>query len=468
MMTTRTAANTLARHIVQTRFENLAPEVVWEAKRRIADVVAAGLSGSVSAVGTGMRSFVAKHGKTGASTVWGLGMRASPSFAAFANGATTFHLEMDDVHRSSHTHPGVTIVPTALALAEEQGLAGRDLILSIVLGYDAEVRVGLAVSPSIYVDRTFLAPGTLGVFGAATAAAKLLGLDEEATAGTLGLASYVGPLAPFESFRLGAPAKDLIMGWANFSGLHAANLASEGFYGPATAFEGEFGYCRTVSQNFDMDRLYRDLGDKPEIINTGIKPYACCRQHHTAIDAVMELKSKHGLTADKIAHVRHRTFIVASRGSSTRPNSIPAAKYSAPYTIAIALLFGRNQREQYAMDLIEDPAVRELAARVEVVADAELEAVYDEKWPSIVEITTTDGRTFSARRDLPKGEPEHPVSDAELKEKFIQLATDAVSPERAEAIWQAVFRLDETEDIRELTGLLTQKERAKSGRAGVL
>ncbi|MBI1889838.1 MAG: MmgE/PrpD family protein [Burkholderiales bacterium] len=450
----QTATTALAELIVRTRFEDLPSEVVWEAKRRIADVVGAGLAGSRTSIGTRITEFATGMGKSGDCVIWGSGQRSSPAYAALANGTMTFHLELDDVHRTSNTHPGVTTIPAALALAEARGLSGRDLLASVVLGYEAQIRVGLAVSPSIFVDRTFLPPGTQGVFGAAAAAAKLLGLDAEATAGALGAASYIGPLAPFESFRLGAPSKDTIMGWANHSGLHAAELAARGFGGPGSALEGEYGFCRTVSQRFDMDRLFRGLGQSFEILRTGIKPYACCRQHHTAIDAVMELKELHGLRPEQVERIRHRTFIVGSRGSDTRPQSVQAAKYSAPYTIAVALALGRNERAQYAMDLIGDASLLHLASMVEVSADVELEALYNEKWPSIIEVTLKDGRVLTARRDLPKGEPEHPVSDAELKEKFLSLASDCVSADRAKAIWEAIFTLDEAADVSALTRLL--------------
>jgi len=448
------AAGALAELIVRTRFEDLSSEVVWEAKRRIADVVGAGLAGSRTSVGTRIAAFSTGRGKSGDCLIWGSGKRSSPAYAALANGTMTFHLELDDVHRTSHTHPGVTTIPAALALAEERGLSGRDLLASVVLGYEAEIRIGLAVSPSIYVDRTYLAPGTLGSFGAAAAAAKLLGLDAEATAGALGTASYIGPLAPFESFRLGAPSKDTIMGWANLSGLYAAELAAQGFGGPGSALEGDYGYCRTVSQRFDMDRLFRDLGQSFEILRTGIKPYACCRQHHTAIDAVMELKEAYGLRPEQVERVRHRTFVVGSRGSDTSPKSVQAAKYSAPYTIAVALAIGRNERGQYSMDLIQDASLLDLASRVEVLPDEELEALYDEKWPSIIEVTLKDGRVLTSRRDLPKGEPEHPVSDVELKEKFLSLASDCVSVDHANAIWDVIFKLDEAADVSALTRLL--------------
>jgi 2-methylcitrate dehydratase PrpD len=448
------ATRALARHTVRTEFRALPQAVIWEGKRRIADVIGAALSGSTTAVGARIAHFCNDNARPGEALLWGSKLRASPAYAALANGTAAFHLELDDVHRTSHTHPGVTTIPAAIALAEEKHLSGRDMLVAVVLGYDAQIRVGLAVSPSIYTERTYLAPGTLGIFGATAAAAKLLKLDEDATAGALGAASYVGPLAPFESFCLGAPAKDTIMGWANFCGLYAAGLAAQGFGGPESALEGDYGFCRTVAQHYDMDRLHDALGTRFDILHTGVKPYACCRQHHSAIDAVLELKERYGLVADQVESVRLRTFVVASRGTAKQPASVPAAKYSAPYTIALALALGQNQREQYSMELIGDAKLLRLAARVEVEADMELEALYDEKWPSIVEVKTKDGRVLSARRDLPKGEPEYPVSDADLKSKFLSLACDAVSRDRAESIWSAIARLEEMSDVSELTALL--------------
>jgi 2-methylcitrate dehydratase PrpD len=449
-----TATLKLAELVTKTTYEDIPPEVVKEAKRRIADVIGIGLSGSTNDVAKNIEGFCVNKGGSGKATIWGSGAQTSPAYAALANGTMTFHLELDDVHRTSHTHPGVSVIPGALALCEEHGLSGKQLIESVVLGYDAVIRIGLAVSPSIYVDRVFLAPGTLGVMGAAAAAAKLLKLDTKATQGALGSATYLGPLAPFEAFRLGASAKDTIMGWANFVGLNVAEMTGFGFNGPETAIEGDFGYCKATSERYDLDRIYNGLGKNFEILNTGIKPYACCRQHHAAIDAVLELKEKYALKPQDIKSITNRTFVVASRGKQKKPTTVPEAKYSAPYIIAVVLNFGEAWREQFTLDLIKDPAILELASKVEVVADAELDALYDEKWPSIIEITTNDGQVLTARRDLPKGEPEYPVSDEDLKGKFMSLACDAVTQDRAGKILEMIYNLENIADIRNLTSLL--------------
>ncbi|MET3506468.1 MmgE/PrpD family protein [Halalkalibacter oceani] len=449
-----TIARSLAQTIARIQYQDLPQEVVHEAKRRVADVIGAGLSGSTGKVGEQIRSFAVRKGGEGKATILGIDQTTTAEYAALANGTMTFHMELDDVHRTSHTHPGVTTIPAALAICEENKLSGKDLLLATILGYEAEIRIGLAVSPSIYTDRTFLAPGTLGIFGATIAASKLLGHNENQIAGAIGTASYIGPIAPFESFRLGAPAKDTIMGWANYSGILASNLTEVGFSGPETSIEGDFGFSPTVSKVFATTRVFNGLGKEFEILNTGIKPYACCRQHHTAVDAILALREKHKIAPKDVEKIVHRTFVVGSRGTEKRPTSIPAAKYSAPYTIAVALTYGRAWRGEYSMEYINKPNLLELASKVKVLADDELEKLYDEKWPSIIEVTMKDKQVYTARCDLPKGEPEHALSDEELKEKFISLATDAIPVECAEEIWNKIFQLDVLDDVTELTALL--------------
>lgn len=450
-----TASGNLARFICNTKFEDLPSEVVREAKLRIADVIGIGLSGSNTETER-IEAFCTKKGGAGKATIWGSGKKTAPAYASLANGTMVFHLELDDVHRTSHTHPGASCIPASLALCEENGLSGKDLITAIVLGYDASIRVGLAVSPSIYVDRTFLAPGTLGAFGAAASAAKLMGLDEKETADALGGVSYFGPTACYESFKLGAGIKDMILGWGNFCGINAAELSEMGFGAPDTAIEGDFGFCRTVSKKHDISRLHSNIGKVYEIMNTGIKPYACCRQHHAAIDCMLELRKKHGIKLEDVEHVRVRTFVVSSRGNKKRPTSVQEAKYSIPYILAVSLEYGMAWRDQFTDELINNPRLLDFASKVDVEPDYELDKLYDEKWPSIVEVTLKDGSFVSARVDLPKGEPEFPVSFEELHDKFKSLSMDVLEEKKVEELWDRIMNLENIGNIEELTSLLVK------------
>jgi 2-methylcitrate dehydratase PrpD len=448
------ATESLARYAATARYENLSPQLLWEAKRRVADVLAIGLSGSTTSTGRGMHAFAREASPAGGASLWGTGEKVSAEIAALANATMAFHLELDDVHRTSHTHPGISVIPAALALCEEKKIDPRDFLTAVVVGYDVVTRVGMAVSPSIYLDRVFLAPGTLAPLGAAAAVASLQRLGERETARLLGAAAFLSPLALFEAFAQGAPVKNTAMGWGNLIGIWSAKFCAAGLFGPATAIEGPFGYARATADAFDLRRIEDPANVNRGILNTGIKPYSCCRQHHSAVDAILELRERQGLRAEQVKGILVRTFAVASRGKHRRPETVASATYSAPFSVASALLTGSCWREQYTEEKIKDPSVLALAEKVEVVKDDGLDALYDEKWPAIVEVQTTDGRLLTARRDLMKGEPEDPVSDPELKRKFTSLATDAVSADRAEEIWQTVFRLEKMKSVSPLVNLL--------------
>ncbi len=444
----------LAKYVAGTRFEDLSEELIAEARRRTADVLAIGLSGSTTSSGRGMRSFARETSQAGGATLWGSSETASAEIAALANATMAFHLELDDVHRTSHTHPGLSVIPAALAVCEEKNLSLREFLTAVVVGYDVVTRVGIAVSPSIYVDRVFLAPGTLAPLGAAAAVASLYRLGEDETAKLIGAAAFLSPLALFEAFTKGAPIKNTAMGWGSLIGIWGAKLCAAGLFGPMTGIEGDFGYAKATADVYDLRKIEDPANVNRGILNTGIKPYSCCRQHHSAVDAMLELRERHELKPEQVAGILVRTFAVASRGKHQRPETVASATYSAPFSVASALVTGSCWREQYTEEKIKDPDLLALAAKVEVVKDDALDALYDEKWPAIVEVRTTDGRLLSARRDIMKGEPEDPLSDLELKRKFNSLATDAVSAEHAERIWQTVFQMDEGQGVSELTGLL--------------
>ena len=448
------ATKCLARYIANTRFEDLSPDLLREAKRRTADVLAIGLSGSTTTSGRGMRAFAREVSPAGGATLWGSGETASAEIAALANATMAFHLELDDVHRTSHTHPGISVIPAALAVCEEKKLTPKEFLTAVVVGYDVVTRVGMAVSPSIYVDRVFLAPGTLAPLGAAAAVANLCRLGEDETAKLLGAAAFLSPLALFEAFAKGAPIKNTAMGWGNLIGIWGAKLCAAGLFGPVTAIEGNFGYAKATASTYDLRKIEDPANINRGILNTGIKPYSCCRQHHSAVDAILELREKNGLRPEQVERIRVRTFAVASRGKHQVPDTVASATYSAPFTVASALITGSCWREQYTEEKIRDANVLALAAKIEVVKDDELDALYDEKWPAIVEVQTKDGRLLSARRDIMKGEPEDPVSDRELRRKFDSLTADAVNADRAEKIWQTVFQLEESKSLSELAGLL--------------
>ena len=448
------ATGMLAEFMAELTYDQLPAEVVHEVKRRVLDVAGISLSASGTEVGLGLAENVLARRTPGRAALWGRRETTSPALASLVNASMVFHMELDDVHRTSHCHPAVTTVVPALALSDGMKRSGREIICAIVAGYDAETRIGDTVSPSVYLDRNFLPASTLGTFGAAGVAAKLYGLDAEETRAALGTAAFLTPLAQYENYTQGSSSKELSMGWACLSGLNAVDFARQGFVGPPSWLEGPLGFARAAADKYDLDRLIENIGREYQVMKSGIKPYACCRQHHSAIDAALAIREQYALDPEQIERIVHRTFVVGSRGNNCRPTTIAGAKYSAPFSIAIALIQGRAWRQEYTMAKMDDEKTMSLAARVEVIADQELEALYDFKWPSIVEVYMKDGQKYQARRDLPKGEPEHYLSDADLKAKFMDLATDLVSNSKAEEIYRTIMNLENLPDSESVTALL--------------
>jgi 2-methylcitrate dehydratase PrpD len=448
------ATRALADFVAKTTYDRLPLEVIHEVKRRTLDILGIALNASKTEPGMRLAQYALNQKIPGKALLWGRNEKVSPSMATFVNTSMIFYMELDDVHRTSHCHPAVTTIPPALALADEMGFSGKDVICAVTVGYDVENRLGNAVSPSIFIDRPFLPAATLGTLGAAGVAAKLYNLDSDKVLTALGTAAYLTPIALFEGFKEGAPAKELAIGWAAATGITAVDLATQGFEGPTSWLEGSLGLVKATADRYDMKRLVEKIGQVYEILNSGIKPYSCCRQHHTAIDAALEIRERYAPAAEDVERIVHRTFSVASRGNNTQPNSVSAAKYSAPFSIATALIEGRAWRQDYTLEKIADKRMMSLAAKVEVIADEELEKVYDFKWPSIIEVYMKDGRSFKAQRDLPKGEPEHSLSDEELKDKFMDLACDVVSSEKAGKIFQTVWNLENLDETHELTQLM--------------
>ena len=225
----KAVTKSLGAYIAKTKYEDLSKELIREAKRRVADVMAIGLSGATTSTGTAMRNFSGQFAvKKPKATLWGSTQKASGAIAALSNATMSYHLELDDVHRTSHTHPGISVIPAALAICEERELSPGDFLAGVVVGYDVITRVGMAVSPSIYVDRVFLAPGTLSALGAAGAVGNILKLNEDDAAKLLGISAFLSPLSLFESFAKGAPIKNMAMGWGNLIAIWGAAFNAEG------------------------------------------------------------------------------------------------------------------------------------------------------------------------------------------------------------------------------------------------
>ena len=442
----------LSEFVANIKYDKLPPEAVKEVKRRIADMVSIAIYASKEVAGTNIGKYAAKSSPPGKASIWSSGLKAAPAYAVMANSGSVFHMELDDVHRLSHTHPAATSIPPALAMAEVSGASGKTVIEAIIAGFETVIRIGLGVSPSIFTSRALMPCAQLGPMGTAAATGKIMGFSTDLMAGAIGAASFITPLTPVESYSKGATIKEFSMGWAGFLGVMAADMAQNGFVGSPYALETNFGYCINAADEYDVSRITKDMGGVYEILNTGIKPYAHCRQHHSTIDAILDVRKEQKLDVEypNIKSILVRTFLPAARGVNKTFPTLSAAKYSVPYAVAISMVFGDAWIGQYVEENLTDKRLLDIASKVEVLHDLELQKLYDDKWPAIVEIEMNDGKKINTRRDLMKGEPEYPLSDDDMHKKFTSLATRVYDEAKVQRIWDKIFDIDKSDNITDL------------------
>ena len=366
-------------------------------------------------------------------------------------------LEFDDVHKGSTLHGAAPIIPAALAVAERERADGQALLLAVVLGYEAALRVGEAVNPSHY--RYWHPTGTAATFGAAVAAGAILRLDAPAMRDAMGSAgTQAAGLWEFNAD--GAMSKHLHPGKAAFNGVLAADLARLGFTGASRILEGERGFFRATSAAHDASRITDGLGTTWKISENCYKLHSCCGHTHTAIDTALDLRGRQGWAdgeaARQVAELRIATYgpgyeIVRE----PRPRTPYQAKFSLAYCVAVALLEGRVGLDQFDAarfdaDGPRDPAIRALLERTRVEVDPELTSLYPARWPARLSLRLADGSVVEGGADYPRGNPEHPVPPAVLEEKFRALVAPRYGAEVAERAIAAVRDLDRCPDVAAL------------------
>jgi 2-methylcitrate dehydratase PrpD len=454
----RTAAAALAELCLALRWDALQPQVRARTHELLLDLLGVALAGSQQPSSPpAAEAALALGGRAGGASVIGTHSQTSAVWAALANGTAAHAVELDDVTTESSLHPGVAVIPAALALAEELGTSPVAMLEAIVAGYEVTMRVGNALNPASAYARGFHPTGVAGVFGATVAAARLLELTVEQTIDALGVAGTVAA-GSLEYLSDGAWTKRLNPGWAGHAGITAAYLARAGFNGPATVFEGRLGVLHAFSDAAYPERLLADLDGPLQVMRVSIKPYACCRYNHGLIDCVLQLVRAHNIKPHEVAAIRlgvlsGGALLVADPIEQKRaPKSVVDAQFSAPYAAAAALTFGSGGIDVYSPDKLDDPTVRDLMARTDCYRHASLDAVYPSQWPAAAEIALQDGRVFSTRVDFATGEPENPVARPALVEKFVSLASDLVA--NPQDLARRILSIDAEPDVRGLGAAL--------------
>lgn len=414
-------ARILATYASSLSFDDIPADVVHRAKQCVIDTIAAATYGAALPWSRMIAAHASRSGPSGRCRIFGTAQQpVQATAAALANGASAHAFELDSLRRpGAGVHPGASLVPPVLAMAQELGSSGRDVITAVVAGCEVLFRIGVASRHSSE-KRGFHAPGLTGPFGAAVAVGRLIGLDEERMANALGIAgSLAGGLLEFASSRSGGMVKRLHLGRAAESGVVAACLARDGFTGPASVLEGTFGYLHVFCAEHDAERLTAGLGDKWETRNICFKRYPCHITAHTPIEAATRLRAEAGFAAEDIASVLVQgSAKMAELHNIPAPSDLIMAQYSIPWCVAAALLRDPSDPASFGIEAYHDPAVAALSRRISVVGSAPPRL---SNWGSIVSIRLHDGQTLEKEVDDFPGTPNCPLTDEQAKLKFVSL-----------------------------------------------
>lgn len=444
------------RFAVMTDYDGLPGEVVVEAKKRILDLIGVALCGYGFAFPQIAVNYIVETGGKPEATV----IRAKGKFpacnAAFANAACAHALDLDDGHRYACMHPGAPIIPSALAACEMCGASTKALIAGVTIGYEIAIRIGKSINPS-HLKRGFHTTGTVGIFGAAAAAGKIIGLNAEEMANALGIAGHQG--AGLMEFSYGGGmVKPINPAKAAMGGLLSAILAKRGVKGSTTIFEGKNGFIKAMSDGQQADSFTKDLGKVFEIGKTQTKLHACCRHIHTPIDIALKICSQNGISAGGISNILVETYPVAIQTciQITHPEDVSTAKFCIPFSIALALCKGDANADKYTVENIRDKEIYQLADKVEISTSKKWEELYPGKRGATVGILTSDGKVYSDTLELAKGEPENPLTTEELFNKFHSGATQLLSDKEALLLRESIMNLENL-SIEDIASLLAGK-----------
>lgn len=424
----------LARYIVNARYEDLPSKVRKEGTRTLLNWIGVAVGGSRHETVERAVSALAPFSGPRQASLLGRSERFDIMNAAFVNGVSSHIFDFDDTHLKTIIHPAGPVVSALLALSEYHPVSGKDFLNAAVLGVETECRIGNAVYPNHY-DVGWHITGTAGVFGAAAAAGKVLGLTEQQMVWALGLAASQ-PVGLRESF--GSMNKSFNPGRAASNGLFAAILAAKGYTSSEGMIEAKRGWANTISTKQDYREITEGLGQRYEAALNTYKPFACGIVIHPALDAAIQLRNQYQLKADQIAGISLKVhpLVIELTGKKT-PRIGLEGKFSIYHSVAVAIIEGAAGERQYSDRAVLDPAVIALRERVSAVVDPAVK-------PEQVDMTITlkDGRTLHKFIEHAIGSLEVPMSDQQLEAKFLDLAKGILSDSGARQLIETCWGVE--------------------------
>jgi len=454
------AAYLFAKNFVNTKYEDLAPEVVEATKKEILDLLGVALGGIAQPGATHVCALIKEWGGKEESSLIGSRQKVPAPNAAQANATMAHALDFDDVHEAAVMHPGIASIPVAMAVAEASGnLSGRELITSTALGVDMMCRLALATTPGKSpVELGWHLTSLFGFMGAAATAARIMGLGEDRIVDAIGI-GYHQCGGNGQCVKDGVLTKRLGPGFAVKGGITAAYMAKAGVTGARNALEGEWGFYRQyIHGDYSREILTADLGKRFEGVNVAIKPYPCCRGIHPAIDAALALAAEEDIRPADIREIvlsvtdAHLSLLCQPLDSKRSPRSPVDAQFSIPWGVASAIVGRRVGLDDFTEEAIRNADVLQVTRKMRVEVDNTLHKPGPE--PTRVQVITHEGKAFARVVEHPLGSLERPMSFEDCARKFADCAK-GLDSRRIEKIIERVGRLERLDDIREMIGLLT-------------
>lgn len=449
--------DTFIDYLFSLREKDIPEHVIIQAKRCLLDYIGVTLAGAKMIRDKGNKVLDSLGDTQGSSTVIGFKRKASLENAVFVNGLSAHVAELDDGINSGIVHLSASILSALLPIAEQRKVSVRDLLVGIITGYETAIRLAIAIQP-FHKKKGFHATGTCGTIGTAMGIVAMLRFSKSqmkvafsaaavSASGTLKVLEDESELKPFNAGR------------AANNGMLSAFMAESGFLGPSDVLTGQTGFLSVFTDTYDISGLSNFPDNKKYAIeDIYIKPYAACRYCHPAIEAAIKINEKIKNVAGSIKHVQVLTYELAvNKHDHTNIEGVSSAKMSIPYSVAISLINGKAGIEDYSIKYINDIAVSSLTKKVKVVSSDELTNLFPKKCPAIVKVTINQDESYMMRVDFPKGEPENPLSNTELEEKFLSLAQFADKP-KDECQHIIDFIWNGTDDLRGLFHLLSGEE----------
>jgi 2-methylcitrate dehydratase len=450
-------------------FSQLSQEAVYQAKRFLLDSVGCALGGYQQHDVKIALAVLDEIAGRGSATVIGTGKRIDPVSASLANGLMIRCMDYNDIYwKQDPSHPS-DIFPAALAGCERAKSDGKELIVGLVLGHEFEMRFCEAAFPGIRERGWHHA--TLTAFVSPIVAGRAMHLGWEQIQHAIGIsASRHATLGAVTAGKL-TMMKNTVDPMATQSGVLAALMAEKGYTGPEHVVDGKEGLTHCFGPSWKLNLLTDGLGESWRITQCGMKAFPTEALTHTPISAVLDIIKSNDLKPEQVEKVQIRSLAraadILSDPSKYDPRSKETADHSLPYVIAAAIAERQVTPVQFEMKKIMDPTIRAQLKKVEVVADPEIEKVFPALQRVIVNLTTTDGGTFTKQLDYPKGDPRNPLSDAEVEEKFAALAEGVLSEGAQKKLKQAIWNLEKVGSVSKLMALMKSDVRVKKASAKI-